>query len=486
MIGRTFHNSKHPLSIHDLKEGEKASDIVPEAVKGKVDLIPINDDNVNETAELNGTRTPLAKIRTKELDYNRIHSNSLLPEYKADPYIIDYNLHSKEFQETMTCPKEIAETSNQCFDREVYNFLCKWVQSHEDNTLLRFDQSLDEYIANDALRDFFLNTQHPVQQLLKNRIIACHLGRRAIGVYFDPISGDPLLAPTEQRIYNLARRMDSEQMHIPFRSDHPNKQTEAGDTAAISTYPIGSEQIRYNSGNHFISRPANGNVFDENSKRCTAKSAGNLHVLVKRGFLEDRLQEIKELTVETHSTGETQLQYFVIYSRHSLKEGHFGASLVIMDPVNPYFPKRVMVCDTLLKELPQHPRWWNHFIAEYSNVFGDAIVEIIEDLSHPLQKVNIKGDEPYRHDWDCPYYVASMTDALAMLVKNDPKLLLEASVQDIHSAMKETMHDYYQPDRKIKDRTEIKQVNKLKRWNSGREVIKDFVVEISRKSSYEI
>jgi hypothetical protein len=388
--------------------------------------------------------------------------------------------------EQCICTKETAVTANLRFEQAVQAFLRAWVQSHQDEVLLRFDQPLDEYLANDALRDFFLNTKHPIQKLLKNRFIASHLGRRAKAVYFDDLTGDPLLALTEQRIYNLARRMDSERMHVPFRSVHPNKQTEAGDTADISTYPPESEEIRYNSGNHFTSRPANGNVFDENSKRCTAKSVGNLHVFFKRGFLEDRLQDVKVLTTALHEAGETREQFFVIYSRHSLKEGHFGTSLVIMDPANPDFPVRVMVCDTLLKELPQHPRWWNHFIAEYTHVFGEAITEIIEDLSHPLQKVNIKGDDPYRHDWDCPYYAASMADALADLVQNHPELTLTGSIHDIHNAMKDIMQDYYHADREIKDRASIQRANRLKRWKSGRELIKDLVIEITRKSSYEL
>lgn len=382
--------------------------------------------------------------------------------------------------------KEIAEAANRCFEQEVYQFLRTWTQDHEDRTLLQFNQTLDEYVTNDALRDFFLNTRHPVQQLLKNHIIACHMRRPAEDVYWNPVNGDPLLAPAEQRIYNLARRMDSERIHVPFRSVHPNKQTEAGDTADISTYPAESEEIRYNSGNHFTSRPANGNVFDENSKRCTAKSEGNLHVLFKRGFLEDRLKDLKELTATIYESGETRPQFFVIYSRHSLKEGHFGTSLVIMDPANPNFPKRVIVCDTLLKDLPQHPRWWNHFIAEYTQVFGSAIAEIVEDLSHPLQKVNVKGDDPYRHDWNCPYYAASMADALADLVKSNPALTLNGSVTDIHNAMKDIMSDYYQHNREIKDRPDIQLANRLKRWESGCEVIKYLEMEVSSRSSYEL
>jgi hypothetical protein len=387
--------------------------------------------------------------------------------------------------EQYTGTKEIAEATNRCFELEVYNFLRTWVENHDGKTLLQFDQTLEEYLANDALRDFFITTQNPVQQLLKNRFITCHLGRRAGGVYFDPESGEPLLAPTEQRIYNLARRMESDRLHVPFRSVQPNKQTDAGDTAAVSTYPVDSEELRYNSGNYFTSRPANDNVFDENSKRCVAKSEGNLHVLFKHGFLEDRLQDVIGLTAEMHEAGETEPQFFVIYSRHSPTEGHFGTSLVVMDPAKPSFPVRVMVCDTLLKELPQHPRWWPHFIAEYTHVFGDAITEIIEDLSHPLQKVNIKGDNPYRHDWDCPYYASSMADALADLVKGNPELILTASIHEIHHAMKAGMPDYYHKDYVIKDRYTIQQTNRLKRWKSGRELIKDLAVEISRKSSYE-
>ena len=386
--------------------------------------------------------------------------------------------------EQYNCTYEIGEATNHFFEREVYNFLRTWVDNNGDRTLFQFDQSIDVYLANEALRDFFMTTEHPVQSLLSDRSIAEHLGRCSRSVYFDPLSGDPLLAQTEQRIYNLARRLDSELMHVPFRSIHPNKQTDTGDPSSISSYPKDSEEIRYNSGNHFSSRPANTNVFDEHSKRCTAKSGGNLHVFVKYGYLEDRLEDVRKVTAQLKSEGETNFQFFVIYSRHSPTEGHFGVSLVVMDPLCPNFPKRVLVCDTLLKELPMHPRWWNHFVAEYSNVFGDAIAGVIEDLSHPLQKVNIKGDDPYRHDWNCPYYAASMADALAEIVKNSSDLILNGSLVQIHTAMKSNMSDYYEADCQIKDRVVIQQVNKLKRWDSGSELVKELIAEASRKSSY--
>ncbi|MEJ7560604.1 MAG: hypothetical protein WKF66_20000 [Pedobacter sp.] len=378
--------------------------------------------------------------------------------------------------------KQVAEATNHFFEQEIQRFLRTWVLDHEEKTLLQFDQTLEEYLANDALRDFFLNTRHPVQKLLENSRIARHLARSMKHVYFDPINGDPSFAPSEQRIYNLARRMDSEQMHVPFRSVQPDKQTDAGDTADISTYPVDSEEVRYNSGNHFTSRPANSNVFDENSKRCIAKAEGNLHVLFKRGFLEERLLEVKEITALLHGSGVDKMQFFVICSRHSEIEGHYGTSLVIMDPNNPDYPVRVMTCDTLLKELPHHPRWWNHFILEYSNVFGNAIAEIVEDISLPLQKVNVKGDDPYRHDWNCPYYTASTADALADLVKSNPELLISGSIEVVQEAMKARMTDYYQPNRDIKERLEIQQVNLVKRWKSGAKMINNMVREFGSGS----
>lgn len=382
------------------------------------------------------------------------------------------------------CNKDAAVAANCNFEHEIYNFLQAWVDNSEEKTLLRFEQPLDMYLSNDALRDFFLNTQFPLQQLLKNSAIAAHLGRCTQSVHFDSVSGDPLLSATEERIYNLARRMDAEQMHVPFRFMHPNKQTDAGNSADISTYPVDSEEVRYNSSNHFTSRSANNNVFNELSKRCKSKSAPQLYIMFEYGYLEERLQDVKDITAGLHAKGETELQYFLIYSRHSPQEGHFGVSLVIMDPAHAEFPVRVAVCDTLLKELPQHPRWWPHFVAEFSNVFGYAVAEIIEDLSHPLQKVNVKGDDPYRHDWDCPYYAASMAEALADLIIASPDFLLSGSILAIHTAMKALMPDYYEADLELKSRAEIQRVNRQKRWLSGLTVINALVQEINAQKRF--
>lgn len=172
--------------------------------------------------------------------------------------------------EQVACNPEFALAANKRFEKALRRFLRAWVKGHEDQTLLRFGEPMESYLAGDGLRDFFLNNEHPVQRLLSSSAIFRHLGRPMNKVYFDPVSGDPFLSLSEQRIYNLARRMDGEKMHVPFRSVHPNKQTETGDTADVLSYPIDSN-IRYNSGNHFASRPANGNVFKENSQRCSAK-----------------------------------------------------------------------------------------------------------------------------------------------------------------------------------------------------------------------
>lgn len=367
--------------------------------------------------------------------------------------------------------KERAVSANNHFENHLYLFLKAWARSADE-----------DYLATVALRDFFLLTAYPLQALLAQALIAGHLCRSACDVYFDPVTGDPMLACAEQRIYNLARRVDDERQHVPFRSVQPNKQTEEGDIADISTYPLDSAAIRYNSGNHFSSRPANGNVFEEHSRHSSAKTNNHLFVLFRRGFLTDRLHDVKAITAAMRESGETQPQFFVICSRHAAQEGHFGASMVIMDPANPDFPKRVLICDTLLKELPQHPRWWHFFVAEYSQVFGEAVAELLEDISHPLQKVNIKGDEPYRHDWDCPYYVASMTDALAELAITNSALLIKGSAAEIHQAMKSLMPDYYHKDALIKDRANIQSVNREKRWNSGCNLMSEMLSEITAGS----
>lgn len=156
-----------------------------------------------------------------------------------------------------------------------------------------------------------------------------------------------------------------------------------------------------------------------------------------------------------------------------------------MQAGNPDFPYRVLLCDTLLKDLPQHPRWWNHFVEEYTQVFGVAVTELLEDISHPLQKVNIKNDEPYRHDWDCPYYATSLTIALARLVKIDPELILHGSLSSIYEAMKDGMPEYYNFEGQLKERNDIMKANLLKRWNSGQALVKELATETRRQSSYE-
>lgn len=48
------------------------------------------------------------------------------------------------------------------------------------------------------------------------------------------------------------------------------------------------------------------------------------------------------------------------------------------------------------------------------------------------------------------------------------------------------MPDYYRKEQKLKDRQEIRRANRLGRWLSGGELIKDLVIEINRESSYEL
>ena len=364
-----------------------------------------------------------------------------------------------------------ANERNMAFESEVSSFLSAWMIRQNKPEILTSHSQSRSYLGYGALRDFFSISGNPMGELLDVDSIFNHLNRAEHLVYFDPISSDPLFSRAEQRIYNLARRLDKAEINIPFRSVQVNKQTEFGDIAEICTYPSDSEELRYNSGNHFASRPANGNVFVQNSEHCKLKSDRNLHILYKIGFLEDRLQEIRSFNHTSDNKGHNQPVFFVICSRHSINEGHFGTSLVVMDPHLPEIPRRILVCDTLLKQLPHHPRWWHHFLSAYSNVFGYAVNEFIEDLSHPLQKVNVKGDDPFRHDWDCPYYAAALANALSELVITNPELLLYGSTSEVHQSMCQFMPEYYYSTGEIKPRSEIQISNRKKRWNSGQQLI---------------
>jgi hypothetical protein len=76
---------------------------------------------------------------------------------------------SKNFMEPKICIKHVAEAANRRFEREIQRFLRSWIQFNGDLTLLRFDQTLEQYLENDALRDFFLHTAHPIQAILENK-----------------------------------------------------------------------------------------------------------------------------------------------------------------------------------------------------------------------------------------------------------------------------------------------------------------------------
>jgi len=52
--------------------------------------------------------------------------------------------------------------------------------------------------------------------------------------------------------------------------------------------------------------------------------------------------------------------------------------------------------------------------------------------------------------------------------------------------MKDRMPDYYHPTREIKERQEIRDVNRLKRWNSGAAMISNLVKESGSYSHWLI
>ena len=124
--------------------------------------------------------------------------------------------------------------------------------------------------------------------------------------------------------------------------------------------------------------------------------------------------------------------------------GHYG-------PISSLLSLRALVCDTLLRITAT-----SALVASFYclNIQMYLVMRSGNDRGSfaPLQKVNIKGDDPYRHDWDCPYYVASMTNALADLVILTPELMVNGCLEEIQNAMTSLMPEYYQANQIIKER----------------------------------
>ena len=358
-----------------------------------------------------------------------------------------------------------ATTANNGFDIAVKHFLRKWIES---NALAADTDSLEDFINNGALREFFKRTDEPFQALLTDKTIARHLCRTHHEVYFDPETKEPLLSPYETRIYNLAAHRQD--FGIPYRFIPLSRQGNHGDRAQEHELPENKQDRDMDIGDLFATRRADVRVIDTMHRELqhviTARHK-NVHV-TKDIFMEDGLKGAVAITQIMHDAGQKKPQFFVLQHRYAMEpvgERHFGAALLIMDPENPKKPKRIIFFDTFAL-----PGWLKEFGERVERVFDSEIREKIEIGSHLLQEDN-KGSDPTKFDVNCSFYTRSIARALITLAQDHPHLLFSAPVDKIHEAMKSKMHDYYLPNNEQKPREEIQVTNLHKRWNIGRSVL---------------
>lgn len=379
-----------------------------------------------------------------------------------------------------------AAEANHHFDETVRRFLRQWI---EQGTVLQTStddvhsdyaaHDLDAFVEGGALRAFFKHHDDALEQLLGQPDIARHLLRTGNDVHFEPDAYEPLLSRFERRIYNLAAHR--EHREVSFRYSPTSRQGIHGDSIGwTDTVQEGENPPREDIGYYFGTRRS-----DETALGILARQLHNeaqvaydlpMHVMTD-GYMEDALRAIRTKTEQLGEAGETALQGFVIQRRHAAHDRHLGAAFLLMNPAQPDQPRRVIFCDTLNPS--GTPPWWNTFKRVLDAVFpqpeGTAPVsDRLEDGSVNLQRLH--DGVPVRHqDIDCAFYTASIAKALIQLAAQQPDLLLYGPIEHVVSRMTERMPDYFLEANVPKLPTVVREINVIRRWNTGREALLGYV-----------
>ncbi|MEZ0608407.1 hypothetical protein ACAW74_07820 [Fibrella sp. WM1] len=379
-----------------------------------------------------------------------------------------------------------AAEANHHFDEAVRRFLRQWIEqgtgSHTDTDDIHSQYAahdLEAFVEGGALRAFFKHHDDALEQLLGQPDIAQHLLRSGYEVHFEPDAYEPLLSRFERRIYNLAAHR--EHREVPFRYSPTSRQGVHGDSIGwTDTVQEGDNAPREDIGYYFGTRRS-----DETALGILARQLHNeaqvaydlpMHVMTD-GYMEDALRAIRATTEQLGEAGETALHGFVIQRRHAAHDRHLGAAFLLMNPAQPDQPRRVMFCDTLNPS--GTPPWWNTFKRVLDAVFpqpeGTALVsDRLEDGSVNLQRLH--DGVPVRHqDIDCAFYTASIAKALIQLAAQQPDLLLYGPIEHVVSRMTERMPDYFLEANVPKLPTVVRETNIIRRWNTGREALLEYV-----------
>ncbi|GAB3571207.1 hypothetical protein GCM10027578_29050 [Spirosoma luteolum] len=377
--------------------------------------------------------------------------------------------------ERMGCSREQAETANQAFDEVVRQFLRHWIEQGTGAPVDRQHENeleTDLFVEQGALRSFVKHHDDAFEQLLQEPAIARHLLRPGSEVFFQPDAYEPLLAKFERRIYNLAAHR--EHREVPFRYSPASRQGDYGDSVMPSDLPPG--EGREDIGVYFGTRRSDPTALGIMGQQLSSQAAlgGGLPVQVLTGrYMTEALLDIRTQTEALAQAGVTGLHAFIIQGRHAADDRHLGAALLLMDPAQPDRPYRIVFCDTLNPN--GTPPWWHSFQHKVDQVFpqpeGAAPVSAgLEDGGVKLQRLH--DGVPVRHqDIDCAFYSHGMASALIELAQQQPDLLTHGAIAELVSAMTARMPDYFLQADLARSPEVVREVNVIRRWNTGRDAL---------------
>lgn len=388
--------------------------------------------------------------------------------------------------------KQQAVAANSAFDEAVKQFLRNWIENGtvadsakgkdvDSNAgtftdFVRYASIAEEtetFIEEGALRSFFKHHDDALEQLLSHPDIADHLLRQGWAVYFEPDAYEPLLAKFEKRIYNLA--VHREHLEIPFRYSPTSRQGTNGDSIGWADLPI-DHQVREDIGYYFGTRRSDTTALAILGRQLQREAllADQLPIQVMlEGHMEDSLRAVRTATEQLQADGDTRIHCFVIQRRHAADDRHLGAALLLMDPAQPDQPQRLIFCDTLNPN--GQPPWWHSFKWKVDAVFpqpegSTPVSDRLEDGGVNLQRLH--DGVPVRHqDIDCAFYTASMARALIQTAIQQPEVILYGPIDAVVSQMTSRMTDYFESANCPKDPVAVREVNIIRRWNTGREAL---------------
>ncbi|GAB3801598.1 hypothetical protein GCM10028819_29150 [Spirosoma humi] len=372
-----------------------------------------------------------------------------------------------------------AEAANHGFDLAVKQFLRDWIEQGTVSTKsLDGEGDIEEFVEQGALRSFFKHREDAFERLLEQEHIARHLLRPIDEVYFQNDAYEPLLAQFEKRIYNIAAQR--EHLEVPFRYSPLSRQGTYGDTIQLTD--ANGEPPREDIGVYFGTRRTDSTALTilAHQLRWEAMVPSDyelpVHVITE-GYMDDSLRSVKAMTEQLNEEGATQPHCFVIQRRHAADDRHLGAALLVMNPALPSLPQRIIFCDTL--NPGQRPPWWDKFKQKIDAVFPQPTDQALasdrlEDGGVKLQRLH--DGVPVRHqDIDCAFYTASMCRALIQLAKADAELILNGSIEAVVSQMTARMPEYYEQPNQPKEPAEVREVNVIRRWNTGWQALKNMM-----------